>query len=68
MLGCELAGGRPEPERIGATVLDFLDHGVVVHPAPRGISLFPPLVLTAAEAGEIGAAARAVFTAGARRG
>jgi adenosylmethionine-8-amino-7-oxononanoate aminotransferase len=39
----------------------FVAEGVLAHPSPRGISLFPPLILTDDEAGEIVAATRAVL-------
>ena len=58
MLGIELVGdphrGTPlSDEEMWAVVRECLRRGLIVHPAPSGISLFPPLVLTAEEADQI---------------
>jgi len=51
--GDPVAGGPPAAEAVLDVVRACLREGLIVHPAPEGISLFPPLVLTIAEADRI---------------
>jgi adenosylmethionine-8-amino-7-oxononanoate aminotransferase len=58
MLGVELvadprAGTPPAAEDVWMVVGECLRAGLIVHPAPAGVSLFPPLVLTRDEADRI---------------
>lgn len=49
------------PDDMLGTVRRFADEGVLVHPAPTGFGLFPPLVLTEDEADRIADVADAVL-------
>jgi adenosylmethionine-8-amino-7-oxononanoate aminotransferase len=58
MLGIELvadprAATPPAAEDVWLVVGECLRRGLIVHPAPAGVSLFPPLVLTFEEADRI---------------